>query len=136
MELRKVITSQHTEEQPEWNAEKGYLFIHLNLHSNNFQYRDNLNHYKEVLLKHNGNKIIIEINNYTKLSLEDQFYTSYIFIPDLIKHGVKKMAILASTNMLLRKLFVDSLNGSREGKLLQFETFSDIEQAESWLSAN
>lgn len=116
-----------------WHFDKCYLYVRLKAFKNSEEYRKIMNAQIDLLHKKNGRKVLMELGDVLKLSLEDQFFTSFIFVPEMARHGLKHMAIVTNYSNLLEKLFIDNIKGSMESEMVKFAFFNALDDAECWL---
>lgn len=117
-----------------WHVDQRYLYVKGHEFRNSEEYRQALQAQINLLEQKNGRKVIFEIPGHLSLSLEDQFYTSHYYIPEMVKKGLKYMAIIQDENNKLEKIFLDRIQGSLQEGLVEFEFFKDHASAEKWLA--
>lgn len=116
-----------------WHYDKLYLYVKIGKLTESEKFKNQLLNLPDLIQRKNGRKVLLELTDMVKISLEDQFYISHIFIPDMVKNGLKNMAIVTSFNNLLEKLFVDQIRNSLQSELVEFQFFSSNKEAEEWL---
>lgn len=116
-----------------WNFENCYLYVQVKQFKSAKEFKSDLLQQTQLLEQKNGRKILFEVKPRINLTIEDQFYISHIFLPEMIKKGLKYLAIVSSNFNLYNQLFIQNIAGRFESTLMEVRIFKKFEDAENWL---
>jgi len=116
-----------------WNFENCYLYVQVKQFKSAKEFKSDLLRQTFLLEQKNGRKILFEVKPKINLTIEDQFYISHIFLPEMIKKGLKYIAIVSADFNLYNQLFIQNIKGRFESTLLDVNISKNFQEAELWL---